>query len=266
MRYLNGHPGEPPVRANLSLGDTFAGLHAVIGTLLALLARSPLEREGSAVSDTSGVAGHARSVGQVVDVSILESVFAMLEGVVPEYDGAGVVREPSGTTVTGIVPTNTYRSRDGRFVVIGGNGDSIFKRLMCAAGRDDLADDPALADNAGRVLRERDIDKALADWCSTLDADELLARLGAAEVPAGPINSVADICRDPHFLARKSIESVGFGDSVRRLPAAHPRLSSTPARTDWSGPALGEHTESVLREWLSVDATTLAHWRRSGTL
>jgi len=266
MRYLNGHPGEPPVRANLSLGDTFAGLHAVIGTLLALLARSPLEREGSAVSDTSGAAGRARSVGQVVDVSILESVFAMLEGVVPEYDGAGVVREPSGTTVTGIVPTNTYRSRDGRFVVIGGNGDSIFKRLMCAAGRNDLADDPALADNAGRVLRERDIDKALADWCSTLDADELLARLGAAEVPAGPINSVADICRDPHFLARQSIESVGFGDSVRRLPAAHPLLSATPARTDWSGPALGEHTDAVLREWLSVDATTLAHWRRSGTL
>lgn len=266
MRYLNGHPGEPPVRANLSLGDTLAGLHAVIGTLLALLARSPAEGGRNGVGASAIPSGATRRSGQVVDVSILESVFAMLEGVVPEYDGAGVVREPSGTTVTGIVPTNTYRSRDGRFVVIGGNGDSIFKRLMRAAGRDDLADDPTLADNAGRVGRERDIDQALAEWCSSLDADELLGALGEAEVPAGPINSVADICRDPHFQARKSVESVTVGDSPRRLPSAHPQLSETPARTDWPGPGLGEHTDAVLAEWLSIDAATVARLRRAETI
>jgi len=250
MRYVNGHPGEAPVRANLSLGDTFAGLHAVIGTLLALIARN------------AGPGGR----GQVVDVSILESVFAMLEGVVPEYDGAGLVREPSGTTVTGIVPTNTYRSRDGRFVVIGGNGDSIFRRLMRAAGRDDLADDPSLADNAGRVAREAEIDAALAAWCATLDASALLAALEAAEVPSGPINSVADLMRDPHLLARGSVEQVTVGGEARRMPRVHPRLSSTPARTERPGPALGADTDAVLAEWLEADVEQRRAWRDSGCL
>ena len=249
MRYVNGHPGETPVRANLSLGDTFAGLHAVIGTLLALIARGGARGEGG---------------GQTVDVSILESVFAMLEGVVPEFDGAGLVREPSGTTVTGIVPTGTYRSRDGRHVVIGGNGDSIFRRLMRAAGRPDLADDPALADNAGRVAREGEIDAVLARWCASLDAEALLAELVAAEVPAGPVNSVADIVADPHFLARGALERVDVGGERRRVPAAHPRLSRTPARTDRGGPALGEHTDEVLLEWLGADAAARRRWREAG--
>jgi len=263
MRYVNGHPGEAPVRANLSLGDTFAGLHAVIGTLLALLARGP--RAGDDAAADHG-AGPGRGAGQVVDVSILESVFAMLEGVVPEYDGAGIVREPSGTTVTGIVPTGTYRARDGRFVVIGGNGDSIFRRLMRAAGRADLADAPALADNAGRVAREGEIDAALAAWCATLDAPALLAALGAADVPSGPINSVADIVADPHFLARGSVERVTVGDRERLMPAVHPRLSATPARTTAPGPGLGAHTEAVLGDWLGADAATIARWRELGCL
>ena len=262
MRHVNGHPGEAPVRANLSLGDTFAGLHAVIGTLLALIARGTGGASGGASRREAARPG----AGQVVDVSILESVFQMLEGVLPEYDGAGIVREPSGTTVTGIVPTGTYRARDDRFVVIGGNGDSIFRRLMRAAGRDDLADDPALADNAGRVAREGEIDAALAAWCATLDAPALLEALAAADVPSGPINSIADIARDPHFLARGNLERVTVRGQARRMPAVHPKLAATPARTDAPGPDLGAHTDAVLADWLGADAATLARWREAGCL
>lgn len=243
LRYLNGYPDETPVRLNLSLGDTLAGMHAVVGTLLALIARL-----------------RGRAGGQVVDVSIVESVFNMLEGVLPEYTGAGVVREPSGTTVTGIVPTNTYRCRDGRHVVIGGNGDSIFKRLMRAAGRTDMAEDPALADNRGRVQHERRIDEALADWCAQHDAAELLSLLEQADVPAGPINSIADIAADPHFTARGAFETVQSGEESRTVPALYPRLATTPGSTRWAGPALGEHTREVLGGWLDIDAARLEDW------
>ncbi|MEE8286183.1 MAG: CoA transferase, partial [Gammaproteobacteria bacterium] len=162
FRHINGFPGEAPVRPNLSLGDTLAALHAVIGILLALQQRS--KTEGS---------------GQVVDVAIYESVFNMLESVVPEYDGAGVVRGPSGSTLTGIVPTNTYPCADGKYVIIGGNADSIFQRLMRAAGRDDLADDPRLRDNAGRVEHQEEVDGAISRWTATLDSGEVLERLAA---------------------------------------------------------------------------------------
>ncbi|HNE01786.1 MAG TPA: CaiB/BaiF CoA-transferase family protein, partial [Plasticicumulans sp.] len=175
LRYVNGMPGEPPVRPNLSIGDTLAALHAVIGILMALHQRG---RSGS---------------GQVVDVALFEAVYNLLESVVPEFDGAGVVREPSGTTVTGIVPTNTYRCADGRWAIIGGNGDSIYKRLMRAAGRADLADDPRLANNPGRVQHEAEIDAAIAAWTATLPLAEVVSSLETAGVPAGPIYSVRDM-------------------------------------------------------------------------
>jgi len=192
FRYVNGFPGEAPVRPNLSIGDTLAGIHSVIGILLSVIQRS---------KDPQGR-------GQVIDTAIYEAVFNLLEGVVPEYSGAGVIREPSGSTLTGIVPTNTYRCSDGKFVIIGGNGDSIFKRLCHAMGRDDLADDPRLADNAGRVEHEKELDEAIGTWTSTLTGDQLLAALDEARVPGGPIYSVVDMLEDPQYNARAMFEDV----------------------------------------------------------
>ncbi|MEM6985214.1 MAG: CoA transferase [Pseudomonadota bacterium] len=232
MRYVNGHPGEAPVRANLSMGDTLAGLHAVIGTLLALIQRA---RPGGR--------------GQVVDASILESAWNMLEGVVPEYSGAGVVREPSGTTVTGIVPTNTYRCADGAFIVIGGNNDSIYKRLMTAANRSDLAEHAEMQDNAGRVTHQREIDAAIQAWTASLDSGDALEVLRNVDVPSAPIYAVSDMARDPHFRARGLFESLPIPSNADfEVPAMHPRLADTPGRTHAPGPALGTHTEAVLSE------------------
>ncbi len=248
LRHLNGFPGGPPVRTNLSLGDSLSGLHAALGILLALI-----ERDGDAPSE-----------GQVVDVALFESVFNLLEGVVPEYDGAGVVRGPSGSTVTGIVPTNTYRCEDGKYVVIGGNADSIFVRLMTAAGRADLAHDPRLADNAGRVEHEEEIDRAISAWTATLEADEVVERLAAEAVPAGPIYSVADMARDPHFQARGLFESVEIDGKPLQVPAITPRLSATPGRTDWPGPEVGAHTEEILGERLGLSRAEIETLRREG--
>jgi crotonobetainyl-CoA:carnitine CoA-transferase CaiB-like acyl-CoA transferase len=245
LRYVNGYAGEKPVRMNLSLGDTLAGMHATMGVLLALLARR---------SDSQR--------GQIVDVSIVESVFNMLEGVLPEFDGAGEIRQPSGSTVTGIVPTNTYQCSDGKFIVIGGNGDSIFKRLMRAIGRVDMADDSRLSSNPGRVTHEKEIDDALASWCSTMRSTEALQMLDDADVPSGPVNSIADISADPHFKARGAFESVSVGEKERVLPAVHPRLSDTPAQTRWAGPELGEHTQQVFSEWLGVSSQQISQWRQ----
>ena len=229
FRHINGFPGEAPVRPNLSIGDTLAALHAVIGILLALQQRA--KPDGS---------------GQVVDVAIYESVFNMLESVVPEYDGAKVVRGPSGSTLTGIVPTNTYPCADGKYVIIGGNGDSIYQRLMRAAGRDDLADDPRLSDNAGRVEHQEEVDGAISQWTAELDSGEVLKRLTAASVPSGPIYSVEDMMRDPHFNARGMFETVQVGGGPLKIPALVPRLEDTPGETLWPGPALGEHNEEIL--------------------
>jgi len=248
LRYVNGHPGEKPVRLNLSLGDTLAGMHATLGTVLALFNRQ-----------TGGG-------GQGVDVSIIESVFNMLEGVYPEFDGRGVVREPSGSTVTGIVPTNTYLCRDDRYIVIGGNGDSIFKRLMTLIGRADMAEDPRMSNNVGRVNCEREIDLALQAWTLSLDAADALENLADADVPAGPINSIREIAEDPHFIARGAFEAVTVDDEVRHLPAVHPKLDITPALTRWPGPELGEHTIEVLRDWLAASDVEIETWRTSNIL
>ncbi len=250
FRYLNGFPGEVPVRANLSIGDTIAGLHAVLGILLALRARDALPA----------------GTGQVVDVALYESMFNLLEAVVPEYSGAGVVRQPAGTTVTGIVPTNTYRCSDGRCVVIGGNGDSIFRRLMDAIGRGDLAEDPQLANNAGRVAREPEIDAALGAWCAARPAAEVLEVLQGQRVPVGPIYDVADLCADPHFRARGLFERVEVDGQTLEIPALMPRLADTPGATEWPGPAVGSHTDEVLRDVLGLDGAEIASLRADGTI
>lgn len=231
MRYVTGFPDRAPVRMNLSIGDTLAALHAVIGALAALHHRAQTGR------------------GQVVDVALYESVFNTMESALPEYERYGVVRERAGTSLTGIVPSNTYPTRDGQYVVIGANGDSIYRRLMLAIGREDLASAPELADNAGRVREVALIDQAIQAWTLGHDLETALAVLDQAQVPASRIYSAADWRSDPQFRARGMIEQHALpdGESIA-VPAVIPRLSDTPGSTRWLGPALGEHTDEVLAE------------------
>jgi crotonobetainyl-CoA:carnitine CoA-transferase CaiB-like acyl-CoA transferase len=249
FRYINGVPGEAPVRPNISLGDTLAAIHAALGIALALIQRA---RPGGE--------------GQVIDVALYESVFNLMEGIVPEYDGAGAIREPSGTTVTGIVPTNTYRCSDDRYVVIGGNGDSIFRRLMQAAGRADMAANPALASNAGRVAHEPEIDAALAAWCAANPAARIIEVLEEARVPVGPIYSVADMMADPHYRARGMFERVEIDGEPLSIPAILPKLERTPGRTDWPGTAAGSHNDEVLCGMLGLDEAAIAGLRAEGVI
>jgi crotonobetainyl-CoA:carnitine CoA-transferase CaiB-like acyl-CoA transferase len=249
FRHINGFPGEPPVRPNLSMGDTLAALHAVIGVLLALNGRT--KPTGS---------------GQVVDVAIYEAVFNMLESVVPEYDGAGVVRGPSGSTLTGIVPTNTYLCADGKYVIIGGNADSIFQRLMLAAGRGDMAEDPRLADNAGRVAHQEEVDAAISTWSASLTSSEVLEILAQAAVPSGPIYTVEDMVEDPHFQARGLFESVDVDGEALKIPALCPLLVDTPGETRWAGPELGEHNEEILVGRLGYSEERVAQLREQGVI
>jgi len=250
FRYVNGFPGEAPVRPNLSIGDTLAGIHTVLGILLAVIRRK---------SDPEGK-------GQVIDTAIYEAVFNLLEGVVPEFDGAGVVREPSGSTLTGIVPTNTYRCKDGKYVIIGGNGDSIFKRLCHAMGRDDLGDDPRMADNAGRVEHEKELDDAISAWTGTLTADELQAQLDEARVPGGPIYSVVDMMADAQYQARGMFETVQVGGEDLKIAAMVPKLSDTPGRTDWPGPEVGAHNEEIFGSLLGMSAEEMKELQDRGII
>ena len=248
FRYVNGYPGEVPVRPNLSIGDTISGIHAALGISIALL-----EQKQS---------GH----GQVVDVALYESMFNLMEAVVPEYDGAGVIREPSGSTVTGIVPTNTYRCRDGKFVVIGGNGDSIFQRLMLAAGQPQMAKDPRLASNPGRVEHEAEIDRVLSAWCQQNDSAQLLDILDQSKVPAGPIYNVEDMVNDAHFKARGLFEEVEVNGKPLKIPAIMPKLEKTPGRTRWPGPELGSHNQEVLGGLLGLSVDELEGLSRDGVI
>jgi crotonobetainyl-CoA:carnitine CoA-transferase CaiB-like acyl-CoA transferase len=250
LRYVNGEPGERPMRPNLSLGDTVAGLHTALGVVMACLYR---ER-------------HPGSGGQVIDTALYEAAFNLLEGVVPEYDGAGVVREPSGSTVTGIVPTNTYRCADGKFIVIGANGDSIFQRLCAAMGRDDMGRDPRLASNAGRVEHEPEIDAAIGAWTAAIDSVDALRQLEQARVPAGPIYSVADMMVDPHFIARGLFEQVDVNGKPLKIPAMVPKFSATPGRTDWAGPEVGAFNRAVYRDLLGLSDAELDRLAQDGVI
>ena len=248
FRYVNGHPEQAPVRPNLSIGDTISGIHAALGICLALLEQK-----------TSGT-------GQVVDVALYESMFNLMEAVVPEYDGANVIRQPSGSTVTGIVPTNTYCCLDGKYVVIGGNGDSIFQRLMTAAGYPAMAQDPALASNSGRVEHEVSIDKALCDWCAANNASHILHILDLNRVPGGPIYNVEDMVADPHFNARGLFENVQINGETLKIPAILPKLDKTPGSTRWPGPELGSHNHHVLNEILGLSEVELTQLAQDGVI
>ena len=250
FRYVNGFPDRPPVRPNLSIGDTLAGLHAAMGVMLAYIQRE---------KDPDGK-------GQVVDAAIYESVFNMMEAVVPEYSGSGAIREPSGSTITGIVPTNTYITSDNKHVIIGGNGDSIFKRLMNAIGRPDMANDPKLEQNQGRVDNEKEIDAAIEKWTKDHTSDEVLSIMDEVSVPAGPILSVEDIMNDEHYIARGMFQEVEANGRTLHIPAMLPILTETPGTTEWPGPALSEHTDEVLSELLGKDEKEITQLREKGVL
>lgn len=232
LRYTTGDPLSPPARAGISIGDSLASLHAVIGALMSLLHVK---------------AGGGK--GQIVDVSLFESVFNLMESLVPEYDLMGHVRARSGGALPGISPSNTYPTRDGGYVVIAGNSDAIFKRLMVAIGRPDLAADEDLATNDRRVARNAELDAAITNWTQRHTIGEALEVLDAAGVPAGRIYSVADIVDDPHYLAREMIvPAVLPGDVSVKMPGIVPKLSNTPGAIRWSGPELGAHTDIILAE------------------
>jgi len=231
LRHITGFPGQPPVRPNLSIGDTIASLHGVMGALLALQ--------------------HVRNGGngQVVDVALYESVFNCSESLLPEYDAGGYVRERSGSTLPGIAPSNLYPCEDGSYVLIAGNADSLYRRLMTAIGRPDLRDDPALARNDGRAAQMQRIDDAIAAWTSRFSQEEVLREMEKAEVPAGRIYTAADIAADPHYAARGMIEKIVASDGEPlKVPGIVPKLSATPGAIRSQAPKLGEHTDEVLLE------------------
>jgi crotonobetainyl-CoA:carnitine CoA-transferase CaiB-like acyl-CoA transferase len=244
LRHLTAEPGRVPVRVGLSIGDTLAALHGVIGVLLALRHR-----------EVNG------GLGQMVDVALYESVFNVTESLLPEYDAFGAVRGPGGSALPGIAPSNAYPCLGGAWVLVGGNGDSIFRRLMQAVQRDDLGADPGLANNAGRVARVDEIDAAIAAWTSTRAIDDVLAALEAARVPVGRIYTVADIATDPQYMARDMVLQTADADGrPLKVPGIVPKLSATPGRLQHPAPRLGEHNTQVLGQpgWPQRTASTLA--------
>ncbi|WP_104201945.1 CaiB/BaiF CoA transferase family protein [Billgrantia saliphila] len=245
LRYVSGYPDRPPVRVGISLGDTLAGLHAALGAMMALHQRA---RSGR---------------GQIVDSSIFESVLAMMESLVPEYARAGKVRERSGSFLPKIAPSNAYPARDSRDVVIGANQDTVFRRLCKAMGQPTLADHPDYATHRARGEHQQSIDELIAAWTRQHDAQQVVDILAEAGVPAGLVYRAPDMLADPHFRARESIVEVPDRDG-RPLPMQNvfPQLSSTPGRVRRVGPALGEHTDAILADWLGCDAATLEALRR----
>ncbi|SES67586.1 Crotonobetainyl-CoA:carnitine CoA-transferase CaiB [Pseudomonas sp. NFR09] len=230
IRYTTGNPDSPPARVGVSLGDSLASLHGVIGALMSLL------RVKTGQGD-----------GQIVDVSLAESVFNLMESLVPEYDMLGHVRERSGGALPGIAPSNTYLTADGAYVVIAGNSDPIYKRLMHTIGRADLAEAPEFAHNDGRAAKSGLLDAAITHWTSNLPIEQVLSALEAAEVPAGRIYSVADIVSDPHYQAREMLLNAELPGGVSvKMPGIVPKLSETPGGVNWQGPTLGQHTDEIL--------------------
>ena len=248
LRHLSGEPDRTPVRVGISIGDSLSALHGVIGILLALRAR-----------DQNGQ-------GQMIDVALYESVFNMMESLLPEYAVFGEVRQPAGSSLPGIAPSNAYRCQDNKYVLVAGNGDSIFKRLMGVIGRPDLADAPELANNAGRVKHVVMLDDAISQWTGQHPLDEVLVRLNEGQIPAGKIYDVADIATDPHYQARGMILDGALPDGTPiKLPGIVPKLSETPGEVRSAAPALGQDTDDVLAG-LGIDEAKRADWRARGII
>jgi formyl-CoA transferase len=246
LRHVTGTPDRPPSRVGVSIGDTLSALYGVIGALTALQSRQATGR------------------GQVVDVALYEAVFSVMESMLPEFDAFGAIRERTGSFLPGIAPTSAYRCNDGSYVLIAANADSIFRRLCTAMERADLAADASLARNEGRAARQAWLDAEIERWTSGRSVADILATLEAAEVPASRIYSIADIVADPHYAAREMIRSIALpGGRTLKVPGVVPRLSATPGDFAGGGPALGEHTDAVLRE-LGYDRAAIASLRERG--
>jgi len=231
LRHLTAEPGRVPVRVGISIGDTLASLHGVIGILIALQER------------------HRSGKGQIIDIALYEAVFNCMESLLPEYCAFGEVRQAAGSALPGIAPSNAYLCSDGGYVLVAGNGDSIFKRLMKLIGRDDLGGDPQLENNEGRVKRVVELDKAIGDWAKTVSTDKALELLDSAAVPAGRIYTVADIANDPHYRARENIQSIQMQDGTSlEVPGVFPKLSRTPGSIKTLAPKIGQNTDEILKE------------------
>ncbi len=246
LRHLTAEPGRVPVRVGVSIGDTLSALHGVIGILLALQHR------------------HVSGKGQVIDVALYESVFNCMESLLPEYSAFGAVRGPAGSALPGIAPTNAYRCKDGAYALIAGNGDSIFKRLMTLIGRTDLANDPMLGDNAGRVAKVEEIDQAIEAWTRQQSVEDVLQALESVSVPAGKIYSIADIASDPHYAARGMLQEITLADgSDLKVPGVVPKLSATPGQHRRNAPNLGQDTDDILKE-MGLNSEQIQKLKASG--
>ncbi len=249
LRYLAGYPDRPPVRVGVSIGDTLASLYGVIGALMAMY---HLKVNGGK--------------GQFIDVALYEAVFGVMESLIPEFSGFGHIRERTGASLPGISPSNTYLCKDGRYVIIAGNSDSIFKRLMVAIDRADLGEDPKLARNDGRAQQNEMLDEAITEWTTQHDLEHVLKVLEEAAVPSGRIYTAADIYEDPHYRARDMIQKTALPDGQPiDIPGIVPKLSETPGQTKWLGPTLGEHTDEVLAS-LGIKGAALEELRKQGVV
>ncbi|ASK62500.1 carnitine dehydratase [Virgibacillus phasianinus] len=251
IRHLTGYPDRAPTRAGISLGDSLAAMYSVIGALMAVYHR-----------DVKGT-----GEGQIVDVALYEAVFSLMESMLPEYDKFGAVRERTGSSLPGIAPSNTYQCSDGKYIVIGGNGDAIFKRLMQAIGQLELAEDERFTSNKGRAEHADFLDTRIEDWTKTVDLETALQTLDDAKVPAGAIYSIEDMVKDPQYLAREMIQSFNLGnDDSLKIPGVVPKMSKTPGGTNWLGPNLGEHTNQIMKNLLAYDEDKIQKLKDQGVI
>lgn len=249
LRHLSGEPDRPPVRVGISIGDSLSALHGVIGVLLALRHRDQFNGKG-----------------QVIDVALYESVFNMMESTLAEYSVFGHVRQPAGSSLPGITPSNAYRCADGKYALVAGNGDSIFKRLMALIGRDDIGNDPALAHNDGRAAQADYIDGVIGQWTAQHTLHEVLSQLHEHRIPGGRIYDAADIAQDPHYQARQMLIDGELEDGTPvTLPGVLPKLSATPGDVRRRAPLLGQDTQDIL-DRLGIDAATREQWRARGII
>jgi len=236
FRFVNGIPGQPPVRPNMSLGDSLAGVQAAFGVTMALLNRTKTGK------------------GQMIDMALYEAVFNMMEGIIPDYSALGLIRQPSGFNLPDIVPSMTCTTKDGKYIIVGANSDAIFKRVMEKLGRPDMANDEGMKDNAGRVKHKEKVETTINDWIACMTQEEALKALGEAGCPSGPIYDAADMMKDPHYNARGMFDEITTETGLTfKIPALVPKLSDTPGNTEWCGPEVGTHTSQVLKDYLGFD-------------
>ncbi|KQL52214.1 hypothetical protein AN964_00770 [Heyndrickxia shackletonii] len=249
MRYITGYPDRPPTRVGISIGDTVSALYAVIGALMAVYHR-----------DVKGT-----HEGQIIDVALYESVFSLMESTLPEYGRTGLIRERTGSSLPGVTPSNTYPCKDGKYIVIGANGDTIFKRLMNVMGRPDIAEDPRFANNAKRSEHADYLDQLIEEWTLRHPFMEIMKFLDEAQVPAGSIYSIEDIVNDPHYQARDMIRDVEVEDiGILKMPGIVPKMSETPGDIEWAGPRLGQHTKEILSDKVHLSEEEIKELQEKG--